>query len=254
MTMKTEGYKADRKAIYEAVKFWKGSPLYREGGLQVEGEQITIAPWMNDISEETESDIVTRWASVNDLAEDSSFEDVAAEIAEGDVHELLSYLVQEEEDSLIEAVMGLLEDNEGSVLYIGRANDTQAFALTLSEGRFYVSEMALETPLLDEGLISMTLLAQTVPDPEAPVVPGFAPIEQRIYEMLHAVSMVMETVDNLPKGLVEGMERFLLDASDVLVEMMADCGSLRENEVTLIAETFAGAYAGLIEEAKPYAN
>jgi hypothetical protein len=117
-----------------------------------------------------------------------------------------------------------------------------------------VSEMALETPLLDEGLISMTLLAQTVPDPEAPVVPGFAPIEQRIYEMLHAVSMVMETVDNLPKGLVEGMERFLLDASDVLVEMMADCGSLRENEVTLIAETFAGAYAGLIEEAKPYAN
>lgn len=255
--MRIEGYRADRKAMYEAVKFWKNSPLYREAGLQTEGEQVSLAPWLADTQTEvSESQIATRWAGSRDGAAGSTFEDVAAEASFDDVAEVLSYVAQADEaGDLIEAVVNLLEENDGEVLYIGRITDAEAYALQFNEGRYFMAAMELDTPLLDEGLISMTLLQQTVPDQQAPVVPGFAPIEQKLYEALHAAELIAATINEGDDAadLIESINRFTVDIANVLVEMMADQGSLKDNEAELVLETFLGAYAGIVDEAKKFA-
>ena len=248
------GYKADRKVLYEAVKFWKGSPLYRAEGLQTEGEAVTTAPWLVSDDDDPTPTIVSRWAAAEDVAEGAAFEDVAVETSIDGVVEMLAFIADRNESEIVDLVLSLLEENEGQLLYLGRPSDPQAFAIMFTEGRFVMAEMEIDEDLIDEGLISMNLLATTVPDPNAPVVPGFAPIEQRLYEMLHAAE-VIGCVLSEEKGstlLREQVGRFSSDLTNVIVEMVADQGSLTDKEVGLVSETFGGAYAGIVEEAKRF--
>lgn len=255
--MTTLGYKADRRLMYEAVKFWKNSPLFSAENAQFEGEQVSLAPWLSEApTTPTKAPMATCWANSDDVCDGAQFEDVSAEVTADDVAEVVSYLTQRGDESILESILELLEENEGRVLYIGRGYGEEAFAIQFSEGHYFVAEMQLpEGALIDEGLISMTLLAQTVPDQAAPVVPGFAPIEQKLYEALHAVTVIGQSLFETAGAadLLESIELFTEDLVTIMVEMLADEGSLSSKEGQLVVETFLGAYAGIVAEARKFA-
>lgn len=242
--------------MLEAVRAWKGSPLYREASarVQTENEQVTLAPWLRDSEQEDpQSPIATRWFAESDSYEGKSFTDSATAKDQDEISQYIRYVA--ESDEAVEAVLDLLDENERKILFIGRAGETDAFAIQYNEGRYFVAELELEEAFLDEGLISMTLLASTVPDGAAPVVPGFAPIEQKLYETLHAAELLASTLtesEDDASELIETINQFAEDLTRVMVEVMSDQGSLSGRELDLVVETFLGVYAGLHEEALKY--
>lgn len=250
--MNTEGYRADSKAIYEAVKYWRTSELYRDEDTRVStDEQVTIAPWLVDADlAEAECPISARWGT-NEGNEGPDFEDIAEESGLETVEKILAY-VCESNAELAKAVLDVLEQNEGKVLCLSRAGETNAFALQyVSEGKYLVASMDLTEALVDEGLISMTLLATTVPDGNAPVVPGFQPVEQKLYEHLHAAeSLLSALIEGDSDELANELRQYCEDISAVLAEVAADEGSLDQRQLDLVQETFTGTFAGFVDEAK----
>jgi hypothetical protein len=197
----------------------------------------------------SELPLAARWGAEEDLCEGPTFRDTARVADLDEIADILNYVTEGSEE-LSNVLATMIEDNEGRILYIARQDETDAFAVSFLEGAYFIAEMEMEEPLLDEGLVSISLIAANGPAPEAPLVPGFAPIEQKLWEVLHASEVLRSTLQEAEgsEALRTALDEFASSLVSVLVEVASDADTLSEKELNFIYETFAGAFAGLHEE------
>jgi hypothetical protein len=252
-------YRASRSKLLEAVRTWKESDMgkyfYRSVDERVDSESPVLAPWLAGTAEVSESSeftgptILSRW-----LEEDAdSFGDYAESIDPQTFVDLIESLGIGTE-AVLDSIVEQLESNEGSVLLIAIEGSASGYALGMQEGELFASEIDIDEDFLDEGLISMALLAQTTGDPNTPLVPDFPLIESQnnLYETLHSTVVLLNSIresESVDPEFVAVVENFAEDLAGVIAELSCDESTLNESELGMLLETFAGVFAGLHEEA-----
>jgi hypothetical protein len=243
--MKT--YRADRTKLLEWVKTWKlseiGSEFYRDPSQRISVEETMKAPW----NDESDSTVPVRWYNESvDSYDGVDFEDIAEQISLDDLAEHIYSFGYDE--NLIEGIVNLLVEGMGKTLLIGNAGSDSGLVVQFYEDNFYAAEMEVDVDSLSEGAISMQLLASTIGDGNAPVYPGFPPVElqNRLYEVLHSAVVLKNTV-NEEDDLAEIISEFCTDLSSVISELMINESEITSEEAALIYETAAGVFAGIQE-------
>jgi len=249
-------YKTNKTKFIEVINTWKESELgeafYRDANHRVDiDEGVIYAPWAQaDADAINEAADASPFASCWQKEEDAeAFMEAADALDEEDFVEF--FASSGAEQNVIEAIFSQLESNENRIMLVAPAGSTEGYAVAFSEGTFFISEMELDEELLDEGLISIGLIAAMV-DPNAPVVPGFPMVEAQnsLYETLHSAALlsmaVAEDAELEGSQLFDVLEAFTADLAEVISEVALD-PTLTEEELSVVVDVFKGAYAGIFE-------
>jgi hypothetical protein len=253
----SDTYKMNRASLVEAVRGWKGSGFYKPVNERFDSSDLGVtAPWIPEPTEglsegEVYIPFATQW--VTEQAAVASFMDVAEQFDASDLSDFIESIcgVDGTSTKLFESIRAQLDSNEGKVMLLGR-EDGSAYAVQCQEGIYFASEVELDEEIIDEGLISMQLVASGGQAGDAPIVPGFpwVALQDSLYEVLHTTNMLISSLDEseekISEGLSESIAAFCSDLANIIAEVSLD-ESASEQELNLIVDLFRGTYAGLFE-------
>ena len=253
----SNAYKMNRASLVEAVRGWKGSGFYKPASERFEVSESSIkAPWIPESALGLdEGEVFIPFASqwVKDKRAVASFQDVAEQLDASDLADFIESIcgVDGTSTKLFESIKAQLDANEGSVMLLGR-EDGSAYAVQCQEGVYFASEVELDEEVIDEGLISMQLVAAGGNAGDAPIIPGFPwiALQDSLYEVLHSTNMLAsslsESDEAISDDLIEAINSFSNDLANIIAEVSLD-ENASEQELNLIVDLFRGTYAGLFE-------